>query len=239
MNPVIIMLMAYISCCRHWALVAAASWLLLQQRFSTAHDEAAGVALPCTGGRCSTSCLNCHSSQSAMLACSSLCLTSLRTAVLSAGDLALQVRRTDVLSAWSGIRPLATDPNAHDTASASRDHVATVDPDGMLTITGALLRLLQSNAGRLSCTLASGPGAMQSSRKHGSIHRAAMSDAWITLHAAMECAPAGGKWTTYRKMAQDAIDLAVQQAGLKHASPCRTVHLPLVGAAGASPPPAC
>ena len=41
-----------------------------------------------------------------------------------------------MLAAWSGIRPLATDPNAHDTASASRDHVATVDPDGMLTITG-------------------------------------------------------------------------------------------------------
>ena len=50
----------------------------------------------------------------------------------------VQVRRTDVLAAWSGIRPLATDPNAHDTASASRDHVATVDPDGMLTITGKL-----------------------------------------------------------------------------------------------------
>ena len=50
---------------------------------------------------------------------------------------AAQVRRTDVLAAWSGIRPLATDPNARDTASASRDHVATVDPDGMLTITGA------------------------------------------------------------------------------------------------------
>ena len=47
-----------------------------------------------------------------------------------------QVRRSDVLSTWSGIRPLATDPNAHDTASASRDHVATVDPDGLLTITG-------------------------------------------------------------------------------------------------------
>ena len=50
--------------------------------------------------------------------------------------LTVEVRRSDVLSTWSGIRPLATDPNAHDTASASRDHVATVDPDGLLTITG-------------------------------------------------------------------------------------------------------
>ena len=54
----------------------------------------------------------------------------------------MQVRRSDVLAAWSGIRPLATDPNAHDTASASRDHVATVDPDGMLTITGKACPLL-------------------------------------------------------------------------------------------------
>ncbi len=47
-----------------------------------------------------------------------------------------QVRRSDVLSAWSGLRPLAVDPNAKDTASASRDHVVTRDPDGMLTVTG-------------------------------------------------------------------------------------------------------
>ena len=48
-----------------------------------------------------------------------------------------QVRRSDVLSAWSGLRPLALDPNAQDTASASRDHVVTRDPDGMITVTGA------------------------------------------------------------------------------------------------------
>ena len=52
--------------------------------------------------------------------------------------LTVDVRRSDVLSTWAGIRPLATDPNAHDTASASRDHIATVDPDGLLTITGEL-----------------------------------------------------------------------------------------------------
>jgi glycerol-3-phosphate dehydrogenase len=41
----------------------------------------------------------------------------------------------------------------------------------------------------------------------------------------------GGKLTTYRKMAQDAVDRAVELAGLA-AGPCRTATLPLVGAPG-------
>jgi glycerol-3-phosphate dehydrogenase len=40
----------------------------------------------------------------------------------------------------------------------------------------------------------------------------------------------GGKLTTYRRMAQDAVDVAVARAGLA-AGPCRTHGLPLVGAA--------
>jgi glycerol-3-phosphate dehydrogenase len=40
----------------------------------------------------------------------------------------------------------------------------------------------------------------------------------------------GGKLTTYRRMAQDAVDRAVASAGLS-AGPCRTADLPLVGAA--------
>jgi glycerol-3-phosphate dehydrogenase len=39
----------------------------------------------------------------------------------------------------------------------------------------------------------------------------------------------GGKLTTYRQMAQDAVDAAVRSAGLT-AGPCRTRRLPLVGA---------
>ncbi|QIS02423.1 FAD-dependent oxidoreductase [Nocardia brasiliensis] len=39
----------------------------------------------------------------------------------------------------------------------------------------------------------------------------------------------GGKLTTYRRMAQDAVDAAVTRAGLS-AGPCRTRRLPLVGA---------
>jgi glycerol-3-phosphate dehydrogenase len=40
----------------------------------------------------------------------------------------------------------------------------------------------------------------------------------------------GGKLTTYRRMAEDAVDAAVAQAGLP-AGPCRTRRLPLLGAA--------
>jgi glycerol-3-phosphate dehydrogenase len=40
----------------------------------------------------------------------------------------------------------------------------------------------------------------------------------------------GGKLTTYRRMAQDAVDTAVRRAGLP-ARPCVTARLPLVGAA--------
>lgn len=41
---------------------------------------------------------------------------------------------------------------------------------------------------------------------------------------------AGGKWTTYRLMSQQAVDRAVALAGLAHARPCRTHDLPLLGA---------
>lgn len=91
--------------------------------------------------------------------------------------LTVKVRRSDVMSAWSGIRPLATDPDAKDTASASRDHVVSMDTDGMITI-------------------------------------------------------AGGKWTTYRRMAEDAVDLACLNGRIPQGLACQTSHLPLVGATG-------
>lgn len=42
------------------------------------------------------------------------------------------------MSSWSGIRPLATNPNLQgtDTASISRDHVVCLDLDGLVTVTG-------------------------------------------------------------------------------------------------------
>jgi glycerol-3-phosphate dehydrogenase len=42
----------------------------------------------------------------------------------------------------------------------------------------------------------------------------------------------GGKWTTYRKMAQDTVDFALRTARLGPAGACRTETLPLMGAAG-------
>ena len=45
---------------------------------------------------------------------------------------------------------------------------------------------------------------------------------------------AGGKWTTYRRMAIDAVDEALRVAGLR-AAPSRTAELPLVGGEGYTP----
>ena len=55
------------------------------------------------------------------------------------------MRRSDVQSAWSGIRPLALDPRAKDTASALRDHIVLVGDDGLVTVTGEALACLTSS----------------------------------------------------------------------------------------------
>ena len=67
--------------------------------------------------------------------------------------------RADVRAVWAGLRPLISDPDAEGTAALSREHVVTVSPDGLVTVTG-------------------------------------------------------GKWTTYRVMAEDAVDHAAESAGL-------------------------
>lgn len=46
---------------------------------------------------------------------------------------------------------------------------------------------------------------------------------------------AGGKWTTYRRMAQDAVDAACDSDRLPSCEPCSTAHLPLIGARGYDP----
>lgn len=45
----------------------------------------------------------------------------------------------------------------------------------------------------------------------------------------------GGKWTTYRQMAEEAVDYAIQIGELSSAGPCTTAALPLSGAEGWSP----
>ncbi|XP_060158411.1 glycerol-3-phosphate dehydrogenase, mitochondrial isoform X3 [Globicephala melas] len=91
----------------------------------------------------------------------------------------VEVRRGDVLAAWSGIRPLVTDPKSADTQSISRNHVVDISESGLITI-------------------------------------------------------AGGKWTTYRSMAEDTINAAVKTHNLK-AGPSKTVGLFLQGGKDWSP----
>lgn len=97
------------------------------------------------------------------------------------GDyLNIKVGSSDILSTWSGIRPLATDPNAKDTSSISRDHIVHVECPGLITITG-------------------------------------------------------GKWTTYRSMAEDVMDSAIKHGELNPLTRCGTANLPLMGAYGWEP----
>jgi glycerol-3-phosphate dehydrogenase len=91
----------------------------------------------------------------------------------------IPVAREDVLAAWSGLRPLVSNPKAADTARLSRDHIVHISPSGLLTVTG-------------------------------------------------------GKWTTYRKMAQDAVDQAIRLGALPVRGPSRTDHTLLWGAEGFS-----
>ena len=89
----------------------------------------------------------------------------------------LKVKRSDIKSAWSGLRPLVSDPNAAGTATLARDHVIEESDSGLLTI-------------------------------------------------------AGGKWTTYRKMALDAVDHALKCFDLSAPRPtCQTEQLPIIGSA--------
>lgn len=42
----------------------------------------------------------------------------------------------------------------------------------------------------------------------------------------------GGKWTTYRRMAEEVVDAAVSSGRMPmNVRPCRTQHMPLLGAA--------
>ena len=54
----------------------------------------------------------------------------------------VSVRRGDVLSAWSGIRPLVTNPNSKDTQSLARNHIIEVSDNNLITIAGTARRLI-------------------------------------------------------------------------------------------------
>lgn len=82
----------------------------------------------------------------------------------------VDVRRGDVLSAWTGIRPLVSDPNKDDTQSLARNHIVHVSDSKLVTI-------------------------------------------------------AGGKWTTYRAMAEHTVDAAIKACNLKPERPDSVTHL--------------
>ncbi|XP_065221451.1 glycerol-3-phosphate dehydrogenase, mitochondrial isoform X2 [Planococcus citri] len=94
----------------------------------------------------------------------------------------VEVRRGDVLSAWSGIRPLVSDPNKEDTQSLARNHIVHVSDSNLITI-------------------------------------------------------AGGKWTTYRAMAAETIDAALQAVPSLQPKmeECQTDGLLIEGAHGWTP----
>lgn len=93
----------------------------------------------------------------------------------------VEVRRGDVLSAWSGIRPLVSDPNKDDTQSLARNHIVHVSPSKLVTI-------------------------------------------------------AGGKWTTYRAMAEHTVDAAIKACNLKPSKPeSQTTFVKIEGAHGWTP----
>lgn len=92
----------------------------------------------------------------------------------------VNVRRGDVLSAWSGIRPLVTNPNAKNTQSIARNHIIDVSNSNLITI-------------------------------------------------------AGGKWTTYRHMAQETVNKCIEVCHLKPTNGCLTKGLLLDGAYEWSP----
>ncbi len=89
------------------------------------------------------------------------------------------VRREDIRAAWSGLRPLVSNPKAADTAKLSRDHIINISSSGLITV-------------------------------------------------------AGGKWTTYRRMAVDAVDQAIRRGGLNPSESSMTHRIPLEGAEGYS-----
>lgn len=92
----------------------------------------------------------------------------------------VDVRRGDVLSAWSGIRPLVSDPNKDDTQSLARNHIVHVSDSKLVTI-------------------------------------------------------AGGKWTTYRAMAEHTMDAAIKACDLKPERECVTDGLGIEGGQGWTP----
>ena len=124
---------------------------------------------------------------------------------------ALQVPldRADVLGGFAGLRPLLDGPADH---AEWAGRAGRTGRPGRADQSGRADREIGREIGR----------SADLSRRH-TIYESA--DGVVSV--------VGGKLTTYRRMAQDAVDAAVRIASLD-AGPCRTRNLPLLGAAPAS-----
>ncbi|MCP2164275.1 glycerol-3-phosphate dehydrogenase/oxidase [Goodfellowiella coeruleoviolacea] len=105
-------------------------------------------------------------------------------------------------------------------------HATPAEIDFLLDTINAVLRTPLSHADVLGTfsglrpLLDTGTGRTADLSRRHQVHTAP--DGLVTV--------VGGKLTTYRRMAEDALDAALRAAGIPH-RPCRTHRLPLVGAA--------
>lgn len=104
---------------------------------------------------------------------------------------------------------------------------AAVDPDHVLGAYAGLRPLLAGTgggAGQATGDTSGAAGPPTSTADLSRNHAIVRGDGGLV-------SVVGGKLTTYRRMAQDAVDAAIEHAAIKGAGPCRTTTLPLVGAA--------
>ncbi len=115
---------------------------------------------------------------------------------------------------------------------------APVRREQVLGTFAGLRPLLDTGAGRPRDRATAGRATAD--RATADLSRAGRATADLSRRHAVRVSPSGvvtivgGKLTTYRRMAQDAVDAAVARAGLA-AGPCRTRRLPLIGAGEPDP----
>lgn len=135
-------------------------------------------------------------------------------------DPVLTVRRSDVLAAWAGIRPLIRDPGIRKNNNEAKE------PSPAVQLVQTVL------------TGAAGPGAAKAISDVAT-SSAPTTESLVRSHLVMTSPSglltiAGGKWTTYRQMAEDTIDEAIKAFGLNpiHSKVSKTREIPLIGAHG-------
>ncbi|MDT3438770.1 MULTISPECIES: glycerol-3-phosphate dehydrogenase/oxidase [unclassified Pseudofrankia] len=128
------------------------------------------------------------------------------------GVLDAPLDRADMLGTFAGLRPLL---DVADTAGATGRTAASL----VHSVTHPLRGRAPSANARSAPALPRSPRSADLSRRHA-----------VLVGPGGVVTVVGGKLTTYRRMARDAVDLAVAHAGLA-AGACRTARLPLVGAA--------